>query len=184
MNKQITSAEDILSAARQILLEKGSDALNMRAVAARCGVAVGSIYNYFPSKGTLVGATIESVWSEIFHAFTVGHYTSFVDAVAALLAALNDGEKRYPGFFSLHALSFAAGDKDEGRARMAQHFSMLHKKLVATLEEDDNVRAGVFQTDLTHDIFARYVLSLAISQQIHPGGSDAALLAIVRNALY
>ena len=167
MNTQITSAEEILKAAQKILLEHGASALNMRAVAAACGVSVGSIYNYFPSKSALIGATIESV-----------------DAATALLAALADGEGRYPGFFSLHALSFASGDKAEGRARMAQHFSALHGKLVEALENDTRIRAGVFDGDLSRGSFARYVMSLAISQQIHPGGSSAALLAMIRNCIY
>ena len=104
MNTQITSAEEILKAAQKILLEHGASALNMRAVAAACGVSVGSIYNYFPSKSALIGATIESVWTEIFRPFTSRCYTSFDDAATALLAALADGEGRYPGFFSLHAV--------------------------------------------------------------------------------
>lgn len=184
MNTQITSAEEILKAAQKILLEHGASALNMRAVAAACGVSVGSIYNYFPSKSALIGATIESVWTEIFRPFTSRCYTSFGDAATALLAALADGEGRYPGFFSLHALSFASGDKAEGRARMAQHFSALHGKLVEALENDTRIRAGVFDGDLPRGSFARYVMSLAISQQIHPGGSSAALLAMIRNCIY
>ena len=184
MNTQITSAEEILKAAQKILLEHGASALNMRAVAAACGVSVGSIYNYFPSKSALIGATIESVWTEIFRPFTSRCYTSFDDAATALLAALADGEGRYPGFFSLHALSFASGDKAEGRARMAQHFSALHGKLVEALENDTRIRAGVFYGDLSRGSFARYVMSLAISQQIHPGGSSAALLAMIRNCIY
>ena len=148
MNTQITSAEEILKAAQKILLEHGASALNMRAVAAACGVSVGSIYNYFPSKSALIGATIESVWTEIFRPFTSRCYTSFDDAATALLAALTDGEGRYPGFFSLR------------------------------------IRAGVFDGDLSRGSFARYVMSLAISQQIHPGGSSAALLAMIRNSIY
>ena len=50
MNRSVTSKEDILAAARQLLLEEGSGALGMRNVAAACGVAVGSIYNYFPGQ--------------------------------------------------------------------------------------------------------------------------------------
>ena len=42
--------ETILQHARQILLEEGYGALTMRAVAARCGIAVGTVYNYFPAK--------------------------------------------------------------------------------------------------------------------------------------
>ena len=142
MNTQITSAEEILKAAQKILLEHGASALNMRAVAAACGVSVGSIYNYFPSKSALIGATIESVWTEIFRPFTSRCYTSFDDAATALLAALADGEGRYPGFFSLHALSFASGDKAEGRARMADR-KLVGTAVVACLSLEDRLARSV-----------------------------------------
>ena len=50
--------------------------------------------------------------------------------------------------------------------------------------DDTRIRAGVFDGDLSRGSFARYVMSLAISQQIHPGGSSAALLAMIRNCIY
>ena len=67
MNTVVTSKEEILRASRELIRQKGWDAVNIRSVAAACGVSVGSIYNYFDSKAALVGAAVESVWCEIFH---------------------------------------------------------------------------------------------------------------------
>ena len=67
MNKIVTSKEEILKTSRELIQEQGWSAVNIRSVAAACGVSVGSIYNYFDSKATLVGAAVESVWFEIFH---------------------------------------------------------------------------------------------------------------------
>ena len=58
MNKTVTSKEDILSVSRELAAEKGIQEINMRSVAARCGVAVGSVYNYFSSKNDLMIAVI------------------------------------------------------------------------------------------------------------------------------
>ena len=66
MNTVVTSKEDILRASRELIRQRGWSAVNIRSVAAACGVSVGSIYNYFDSKAALVGATVESVWGEIF----------------------------------------------------------------------------------------------------------------------
>lgn len=185
MNKTVTSEQEILAAAQALLLEKGAGALTMRSVAAACGVAVGSIYNYFPSKGALIGTTIDSVWTEIFRPFTaVPAYDSFADCAAALLSALADSEARYPGFFSVHALSFAAGEKDAGRALMARCFSYLREKMLAALTADAQVRDGVFDGDLSREAFIEYVLQLAIMQQRRGGGEDAALLALIRSCIY
>ena len=67
MNTIITSKEDILKTSRELIREQGWSAVNIRSVAAACGVSVGSIYNYFDSKADLVGETVESVWCQIFH---------------------------------------------------------------------------------------------------------------------
>ncbi len=68
MNKTLTSREAILSAGgKEIIIQSGMQGLNMRDVAHKCGVSVGTIYNYFPSKSDLIVATIESVWTEIMH---------------------------------------------------------------------------------------------------------------------
>ena len=48
MNTVVTSREQILAASRKLIAEKGWAQVNIRSVAAACGVSVGSIYNYFP----------------------------------------------------------------------------------------------------------------------------------------
>ena len=62
MNTVITSREAILETCRSLIKEKGWDAVNIRSVAAACGVSVGSIYNYYSSKSDLIAATVASVW--------------------------------------------------------------------------------------------------------------------------
>lgn len=67
MNTMITSKEEILKASRELIRQKGWEAVNIRAVAAACGVSVGAIYYYFDSKAELTSAAIASIWQEIFH---------------------------------------------------------------------------------------------------------------------
>ena len=42
--------EKMIAYARQALLQEGTPALTVRSTASACGVAVGTVYNYFPSK--------------------------------------------------------------------------------------------------------------------------------------
>ena len=62
MNTVVTSKEDILKTSRELIQQQGWSAINVRSVAAACGVSVGSIYNYFDSKTDLMGAAVESIW--------------------------------------------------------------------------------------------------------------------------
>jgi AcrR family transcriptional regulator len=52
----------ILAAAKKQLFEKGYAELAIREVASQCGIAVGTIYNYFPGKEMLVAAIMAEDW--------------------------------------------------------------------------------------------------------------------------
>ncbi len=105
MNKAVTTKEEILKIGRELIRQQGWAAINIRAVAAACGVSVGSIYNYFTSKADLVGAIVESVWHEIFHRSE--DETVFRDiqaCIAWLYQQMEYGHKQYPGFLpSIHS---------------------------------------------------------------------------------
>ena len=50
------TVDAILDATARILAEDGFEAVNTNRVAEVAGVSVGSLYQYFPNKGSLVGA--------------------------------------------------------------------------------------------------------------------------------
>ena len=49
----------ILTAAAEILAEKGSDAFRMSDIVERTGIAFGSLYQYFPDKSAVIGTLAE-----------------------------------------------------------------------------------------------------------------------------
>ena len=107
MNTVVTSKDEILRASRELIRQQGWSAVSIRSVAAACGVSVGSIYNYFGSKSDLIGATVESVWCEIFR--RPADDAVFYDVQACITwiyARMAYGYERYPGFFTLHSLGF------------------------------------------------------------------------------
>ena len=46
--------ERMLTAASEVIAEHGSDAMRMGEVAERAGVSIGSLYQYFPDKGSII----------------------------------------------------------------------------------------------------------------------------------
>ena len=71
MNPRSTSRETILETCRTIVRERGLSGVSVRSVASACGVAPGTLYNYFPGKEALVLAVTADVWSDIL-SFDVG----------------------------------------------------------------------------------------------------------------
>ncbi|KNY29388.1 TetR/AcrR family transcriptional regulator [Pseudobacteroides cellulosolvens] len=58
----INIKEDILMVARQLLHEEGYGRLNIRTIAAKCGIATGTLYNYYKSKQEIVGEIMRMEW--------------------------------------------------------------------------------------------------------------------------
>lgn len=84
MPKRITALrEKLLTYARQALLQEGGPELTIRSVASACGVAVGTVYNYFPSKESLIEAVILSDW-EVMMERLRGELTQDCDALESL----------------------------------------------------------------------------------------------------
>lgn len=54
----------ILREAHEILLRDGAENLTVSVLAQRCGIAVGTIYNYYPSKDRLIAEVIAADWEK------------------------------------------------------------------------------------------------------------------------
>ncbi|MCD7709185.1 MAG: TetR/AcrR family transcriptional regulator [Clostridiales bacterium] len=65
MRKKVTSKDDLLAAAIDIAAKEGPQALSMRKLSDACGIAVGSVYNYFPDKDALLAAVSGQFWDKI-----------------------------------------------------------------------------------------------------------------------
>ncbi len=57
-------SERLLSEARRQLTERGYAATTVRSVAAGCGVGVGTVYNYYPSKAALAASCLLERWKK------------------------------------------------------------------------------------------------------------------------
>ena len=63
--RSTASVEAILKATIQVLLKVGKDRLTTTRVAARAGVSVGTLYQYFPNKSALLRAALKRHMDEI-----------------------------------------------------------------------------------------------------------------------
>lgn len=55
--------EKLMDEAGRQILENGFSAMTIRSVASACGVGVGTVYNYYPSRDSLVAAFLMKQWN-------------------------------------------------------------------------------------------------------------------------
>ena len=185
MKKAITSQEEILAVCKEIAARQGLEALNMRSVAQACGVALGSVYNYFPSKNDLMIAAVESIWQDIFLGVTRCQPSDgFAENVEHLFYAVKSGGQRYPLFFDIHALGIAKSGKDKGRQTMNQYFSRMKADLLSSLETDSRVKQDFFSEKCSRVDFVDFVFSNLLSLLMQNRSTCDVLLEIIKGAIY
>ena len=184
-NPMATSKADILKTSRELIQQNGWAAVNIRAVAAACGVSVGCIYNYFGSKTELVSAAVESIWNDIFHRPEDAAVFQDVQAcVIWMYERMAYGYEQYPGFFTLHSLGFMRDEKADGKRHMQQAWHHMLMGLCAVLKQDARIRPDAFDEQFTAEKFAEVLFSQLLSALLRQDYDPSAVLEVVRRTLY
>lgn len=185
MNPMATSKENILQISRKLIQQNGWAGVNIRSVAAACGVSVGCIYNYFESKTDLLSATVESIWSDIFHhPEDEAVFQDTLSCVRWMYRQLEYGCQRYPGFFTHHALGFVQQDTADGKQQMQRAWQHILDALCTVLRNDARIRADAFTEEFTVEKFAEMLFSLMLSALVRQDFDPSTVLEIVRRAVY
>lgn len=185
MNLNATSKANILKTSRELIQQNGWAGVNIRSVAAACGVSVGCIYNYFASKTELVSATVESIWNDIFH--RPEDEAVFRDTLACvrwMYRQLEYGCAQYPGFFTHHSLGFMHQGTADGKQQMQQAWQHILRQLCFVLQQDPNVRPDAFNDQFTAERFAGVLFSQMLSALVQQDFDPSMVLEIVRRAIY
>ena len=80
--------EQLLAEARKQITENGYSKTTIRSVAGACGLAVGTVYNYFPSKDFLIASFMLEDWMKTEEAMRAG-IAAAPDAKEAVRAVWN-----------------------------------------------------------------------------------------------
>ena len=185
MNPMATSKEDILQISRKLIQQNGWAGVNIRSVAAACGVSVGCIYNYFESKTDLLSATVESIWSDIFHhPEDEAVFQDTLSCVRWMYKQLEYGCQRYPGFFTHHALGFVQQDTADGKQQMQRAWQHILDALCTVLRNDTRIRDDAFTEEFTVEKFAEMLFSLMLSALVRQDFDPSTVLEIIQRAVY
>ena len=102
----------IIAAARQMASEGGMAAVQIAAVAARAGIAAGTVYRYFPAKTDLVAALLTEIAER-----EIGALRGAADAAPGPLSALSAAIMSFAGAGAARPPARFCGDCRAGRCR-------------------------------------------------------------------
>jgi AcrR family transcriptional regulator len=150
--------ERILDGADRLLVEEGSEALTTTRIAETAGVAVGSLYRYFPDRASVVEALarrhMESSEELMAELAERARYEAWDDPVGEMIDAYADRYRREPGY---RTLWFGRNLTEELREADLANKRVLAERLrevmlAATPVRDDSrlataCRAAVFVAD-------------------------------------
>lgn len=139
MNIACTSKSELLAAARLIARQEGLAGVSIRRVASECGVAVGSIYNYYPTKADLVLAVVEDFWRGAFHGIDWPQGERFPEFIGRFYVRFSDSLNAFRDGWIDEMLSLAKPEREKGKQLEAVYFEHIQKGMLMVLEQDHEV---------------------------------------------
>ena len=141
----------LLEEARRQVQESGYASLTIRSVARGCGVGVGTVYNYYPSKDTLVAAFMLEDWNACIRAIHAAAASSDPEPVMQAI------HTSLVTFISQHQAVFR---DDTAAAGFSGSFSRYHSVLRSQLAEPLKKYCG---DDFTAEFIAESLLTWTVS---------------------
>ena len=133
--RSAASVEAILEATVQVLLDVGKARLTTTRVAARAGVSVGTLYQYFPNKSALLQAILKRHFNEIFGAIESAcqeqRGKSLSQMATALVTAFLEAKIRNA---KTSVALYTVSDDVDGAKIVQQMGSRSHKAIVELLK--------------------------------------------------
>lgn len=129
----------LLDAAAGCFAEQGVDATTMTAVAARAGAAIGSLYQFFPTKQALVQALLEQLSAQLYARLDqlAGKAPTLDDRALAqaLSQLLVRFRQQHPAFVALaEAVQLPGGGASEVRRQLRQRLTNLLRARLPALD--------------------------------------------------
>ncbi len=153
--KDDTLRSNLLNLARNIADEKGIDAINIRAIANKAGVATGTVYNYFSNKDEILLALTEEYWKQ-----TLIEMKSRItaDSFCEQLQEMFDFLRKQIDQSAGKLMSSLGNMEAAAQERMLSMQSELASDLILYLEQDNKIREDIWNDTFTKKQFAQFIM--------------------------
>ena len=132
-----------LEAAKNELLVSDYNGFTIRSVAKRCGIAVGTLYNYFPSKDMLAAAVMLQDWTKALAVMrqSATRSQNILDGLQTIYEEIERFASVYRNVWSQYSLTsqFASDYSDRHQLLLNQLAAIIHDLLANFQADEDQV---------------------------------------------
>lgn len=136
----------------ELAVREGVDAVSIRRIASACAISIGSVYNYYTNKETLVSDVASRFWNgilmdqeKLYHDGM--RFTMFLEQYYLFLY----------GRLSQYDKSWLMGESGQSPAKNS--ISLFYK----ALEQDAGVNRSIWNMELNEKAFCQYVMTNVIA---------------------
>lgn len=151
MNKGKVTKEKILQVANDFAKANGLSSISIREIAKACGVAVGSIYNYYPSKGEIILDIVEGFWANAFASVDFSYLKDkdFFTCYRYLYQILSDYLETFEDDWLEQLSQLDSSLKKQAKMREQKYQGKIQEYLMTLIHQhhEDALRRGMFTYD-------------------------------------
>ena len=136
------------------------------------------------SKEDILAASRELIKEIFFHPEDEQVFHDVTTCISWIYERFEYGNKRFPGFFSLHSFGFMKEGKDDGKKRMMRTWGHILNGLCEVLKNDPEIRPGIFDENFTEMQFAEILFSLMLVSVIREDYDPSSVLMLINKTLY
>lgn len=149
----------ILAEAKDIAIKEGITKINIRSVAKNSGIAIGTVYNYFPSKGDLLVAVIEDFWECAFanidwKSFEYDNFYNNLEKIYNILYLyLNKFKENWIEQLTL----LKTQEKILGKQRENEYFEKICYRIKVLMDMDNNLKHYPWTETFSKEKIAEFI---------------------------
>lgn len=185
MNRLATSKEALLEIARDIFYREGISKVSIRRLASESGVAIGTVYNYYPSKADLVSDIMEDFWRKVFHG---SHFDTesgdFLGSVGEIYRRLSANLAVFERAFLEDLPSMEKAERAKSQITWQKYLDHMKAGVLRILKKDVRIDRKVWTEEFTPEALVDFTFShivLALTE----GKKDCRyLLLLLEKLLY
>lgn len=149
----------ILKEAKLIAEEEGLSKVNIRKVAKNSDVAIGTVYNYFPSKSDLLIAVVENFWNTAFSDINWREELEddFFNNLRIIYDILYIKLSKFKKNWLKELGMLKSEEKDLGRQREELYFKKIHKNIMYLMKVDDNINRDLWDEEFSREEMAEFI---------------------------